>query len=194
MTWKETSAPAGTLRAASGGLWEVVDEHGSTLGLSDSVTMGLAMIDLAAMGWRLEAQERTGPAKRPETTLADPSRATLGRRPELLGVEFLRPDVRGPYGGQRYRTEAWELANGDRVVIVSDNGGTSLMNNSENIARAVDTRWANPGRSPIIVEEWDPPTIVGHRFVVSDRAGGHRPVDFDELDASGLVLPRAGSC
>ncbi len=66
-----------------------------------------------------------------ETTIVDPSHAPLGRRPELLSVEYLSLAFVNP---QRYRCEAWHLTNGAAVVIVTDNGGTSLMNASEKVA------------------------------------------------------------
>ncbi|MFS0895019.1 hypothetical protein [Microbacterium sp. 179-I 3D3 NHS] len=203
VVWKETGAAAGTLRAGSGALWEVVDAEGATLGHADSVTMGLAMLDLADLGWRVDptpaadptvaassASEAAGPAASEPVTIVDPERGALGRRPRLLGVEFLAPALSGEFGRQRYRTEAWQLTNGDTVVIVSDNAGTSLMNISEHIAAAIDARWAGSGRRPIIIEDWDPPTATGRRFVVSNREGGHVPVDFDELDRAGIVLSR----
>ncbi|MFS0912340.1 hypothetical protein AB3M89_11140 [Microbacterium sp. 179-I 3D2 NHS] len=203
VVWKETGAAAGTLRAGTGALWEVVAAEGETLGHADSVTMGLAMLDLADLGWRVDptpaadpaavagsASEAAGPAASLPVTIVDPERGALGRRPRLLGVEFLAPALGGEFGRQRYRTEAWQLTNGDTVVIVSDNAGTSLMNISEHIAAAIDARWAGSGRRPIIIEDWDPPTATGRRFVVSNREGGHVPVDFDELDRAGIVLPR----
>ncbi|WP_144794223.1 hypothetical protein [Microbacterium paludicola] len=189
VVWKETGTPAGELVAGSGAHWDVLNEDGSYLGTADSVTMGLAMIDLAAMGWRLDTNPAPGPQSA-NPTIVDANRAALGRTPTLLGVEFLHPAVGGPFGDQSYRTEAWQLTNGDRVVIVSDNGGTSLMNISEHIATAIDTRWAKPGRPLMIIEEWNPPTVMGHRFVVSNRNGGHIRVDFDELDSVGIILPR----
>lgn len=189
VTWKETGSQAGALEAAPGGVWNVLDEHGAHLGQVNEVVTGLVMIDLAALNWRITRSSSTPGDDREPPTLVDPSRATLGRKPTLLGVDFLQPNAGGPFSEQRYRTEAWQLTNGDRVVIVSDNGGTSLMNNSENIADAIDARWSPGGRKPIIIEEWDPPTVMGHRFVVSNRAGGHLPVDFEGLARSGIVLP-----
>lgn len=190
VVWIETGAEGGRLDPGVGGRWTVTDEHGTKLGEASSVSMALSMLDLAALGWSFETTSEVTAVQPGETTIVDPARAALGRRPELLGVEFLTPNIGGPFAGQRYRTEAWQLTNGDRAVIVSDNAGTSLMNMSEHIAEAVDARWGGRGRAPIIIEEWDPPTVMGHRFVLSDRQGGHTRVDFDELDRAGIVLPR----
>lgn len=125
-------------------------------------------------------------------TIADPTKAPLGKEPRLLGVDYIEP-TRQAFPNQRYRTEAWRLNNGDLVVIVSDNGGTSLMNASEGIAEAIEQRWyESPGTPPVIVEDWseDKPFGDGRRFVISTKNGGNRVFDFDEWDAAGLVLPR----
>lgn len=72
-------------------------------------------------------------------TIADLTKAPLGKEPRLLGMDYIEPRQL-PSANQRYRTEAWRLNNGELVVIVSDNGGTSLMNGSERIADAIDAR------------------------------------------------------
>lgn len=120
--------------------------------------------------------------------IVDESKAPLGRRPKLLGIEYLRLESRG--GKQRYRCEAWQLTTGRKAVIVTDNGGTSLVNASEGIAKMVRDRW--PGELTII-EDWtaDPEyNITGHRFHVSTEDGGQLPFDHDAWDQRGLVLPR----
>ncbi len=122
------------------------------------------------------------------TTILEADRAPRGRAPHLVGIDY----VTTTYGSheQRYRTEAWRLTDGDMFVIVSDNGGTSLMNASEKIADAVDQRWYQAGSPIRIIEDWTPPTMMGHRFVESSRTGGQLLIDFDELDARGFPLPR----
>lgn len=124
-----------------------------------------------------------------EETIIDPRQAPLGREPMLLGIDWLTHER---YPGQRWRSEAWQLTNGETVVIVSDNGGTSLMNASEGIAEAVDARWRQPGGVPVIIEDWtaEQPFLEGERFRVSARNGGSWEVDFNEWDDQGLVLPR----
>lgn len=123
--------------------------------------------------------------------IVDPTAAPRGRMPHHLGVDYVTLES---LGGQRYRTEACVLTNGTTVVIVTDNGGTSLMNASNAIAQAVDARWGPHSSGLIvIVEEWDPPfggAGGAERFLISDRAGGNFPFDFEEWDRRGLVLPR----
>lgn len=125
-------------------------------------------------------------------TIVDPTKAPLGKEPRLLGVDHIEPDLQ-MFPNQRYRTEAWRLSNGELVVIVSDNGGTSLMNASEAIAAAVDARWyESPGTPAIIVEDWSEqkPFSDNQRFVISTQNGGNRTFDFNEWDSLGLALPR----
>lgn len=127
------------------------------------------------------------------TTIADPAEARIGLEPKLLGIDHIVPDT-GHVPHQRYRTEAWQLNNGDRVVIVSANGGTSLMNASEEIAAAVDLRWGEKTTGPAvtIIEDWATPGGYAGiaRFRVSNREGGSSTFNHDEWDAAGLVLPR----
>lgn len=123
-----------------------------------------------------------------EPPIVDPSSAPYARRPHLLGVEYLALDY---FGIQRYRCEGWQLTNGDTVVIVTDNGGTSLMNASEKIAAMLRERWEVNVLT--IIEDWIEPYFPGEpltRFRVSDEHGGNTSVDYDKLEACGLVLPR----
>ncbi len=116
----------------------------------------------------------------------DANDAPQGRRPVFLGADY----VSTPHNG-RYYTEAWSLTDGELVVIVRENGGTSLMNASERIAEAIDKRWYTSGIPIRIIEDWGTDrTALGHRFVESSREGGHWALDFDEWDSRGLVLPR----
>jgi hypothetical protein len=102
------------------------------------------------------------------------------------------PNSSGSPGNQRYPVEAWSLAAGELVVIVTDvYGNTSLMNASERIGVAVENRW--PGAR--IVECWPGDASFGApgrggRYVWSSRDGGNWPVDLDELAALGLDLRR----
>ncbi|WP_242086495.1 hypothetical protein, partial [Microbacterium lacticum] len=63
----------------------------------------------------------------------DANDAPQGRRPIFLGADYVATAHNG-----RYYTEAWSLTDGETVVIVRENGGTSLMNASERIAAAID--------------------------------------------------------
>lgn len=121
-------------------------------------------------------------------TIANPSQAPTGREPLLLGVEFITP--KNMHGEQRYRTEAWRLNNGELVVIVSDNGGTSLMNASETIAAAIKEQWAVRGEPVTIVEDWAPESLSSgqDRFCISSQNGGNWPLDREEWKAKGLPL------
>lgn len=123
----------------------------------------------------------------PEPTIVDPSKAPHGRRPQLLGVEYLRLAY---VHEQYYRCEAWHLTDGGVVVIVTDNGGTSLMNASEKVSEMVRDRWPNPLLT--IVEDWVEPFHAHDpesRFVISNEKGGNLPLDRAEWAARGLVLP-----
>lgn len=125
-------------------------------------------------------------------TIVDPAKAPIGKEPRLLGVDHIEPEL-DSFRHQRYRTEAWKLNNGETVVIVSDNGGTSLMNASEGIAVAINDRWHELSAPfPIIIEDWseETPYGTGERFRISDRDGGSESFDFDKWDRVGLVLPR----
>lgn len=116
----------------------------------------------------------------------DANDAPHGRRPVFLGADYISL----PHIG-RYYTEAWSLTDGETVVIVRENGGMSLINASDRIAEAIDSRWYKGGPPIRIIEDWGPePTAMGHRFVESSRTGGHWALDFDEWDSRGLVLPR----
>lgn len=121
-------------------------------------------------------------------TIVDPSQAPTGREPLLLGVEFITP--KDLHGKQRYRTEAWRLTNGELVVIVTDNGGTSLMNASEKIAAAIKKHWAERGEPVTIVEDWtaERPFLDEDRFRISAENGGNWPLDRAEWKAKGLPL------
>jgi len=123
-----------------------------------------------------------------EPPIVDASRAPYGRRPQLLGVEYLSLTYVQP---QRYRCEAWHLTDGALAVIVTDNGGTSLMNGSEKISEMVRKRWPAPDLT--IIEDWIEPFFHDEpstRFRISNERGGNRAVDFDAWDARGLALPR----
>jgi len=123
-----------------------------------------------------------------ETPIVDASRAPYGRRPQLLGVEYLTLTY---IERQRYRCEAWHLTDGAVAVIVTDNGGTSLMNASEKVSEMVRKRW--PASDLTIFEDWIEPFITGEpstRFRIANEQGGNLAVDFDAWDARGLVLPR----
>lgn len=124
----------------------------------------------------------------PEPTIVDPSKAPHGRRPQLLGVEYLR--LMTHIGEQYYRCEAWHLVDGEVVVIVRDNGGTSLMNASSKVSQMVRDRWPNPALT--IVEDWVEPFIPGDpksRFRISDEEGANEALDPAKWAARGLVVP-----
>lgn len=123
-----------------------------------------------------------------EPTIVDPDKAPHGRRPQLLGVEYLPLMF---VHEQYYRCEAWHLTDGAAAVIVTDNGGTSLMNASEEISTMVRERW--PLADLTIVEDWIEPFLAGDpltRFRISTESGGGHDVEYDKWDARGLVLPR----
>lgn len=121
------------------------------------------------------------------TTIVNPHRAPLGREPDFVGVVRLRPEPLG----QHYRAEAWRLSDGQLVVIVSDNGGTSLLIASELIAKAVDQQWPGDKGCAVIIEDWseDRKFLDEHRFMQSSRNGGHWVVDLDKWAERGLCLP-----
>ncbi len=124
----------------------------------------------------------------PEPTIVDPDKAPLGRRPQLLGVEYLSLTY---VHEQRYRCEAWHLTDGAAVVIVTDNGGTSLMNASEKVSVMVRARW--PLADLTIIEDWIEPFLTGEpltRFRISNERGSNRVVEYDAWEARGIVLPR----
>lgn len=125
-------------------------------------------------------------------TIADPNLAPLGREPELVAVDSIYPEgLVTP--GQRYRVELWSLAGGQSVAIVSDNHGTSLINASEAISKAIREKW-NFVNDPnlTIVEDWgaDRPFLGDSRFTISSENGGVRPYKHAEWEALGLFLPR----
>ncbi|WP_170307668.1 hypothetical protein [Janibacter terrae] len=122
-------------------------------------------------------------------TIADPSAAPLGREPRFLGTDHIEVSYLGPNDHQLYRTEAWHLTDGQRVVVVSSNGGTSLVNAAELIAEAVERRWGGVGKPLVIVEDWHPGTAFGARFAIAAGAGGHEPFDHEEWEQRGLALP-----
>lgn len=120
-----------------------------------------------------------------QTPILEVSRAPRGRTPLLLGIDYITVKLNGV---QRYRTEAWQLTSGDVCVIVSENGGTSLLNAQKSIAAAVDKRWST-GEPVRIFEDWYPDVQSG-RFFESSGRGGHGAVDFAALDREGFPLPR----
>ncbi|MEK8229325.1 hypothetical protein NKG05_30620 [Oerskovia sp. M15] len=124
----------------------------------------------------------------PEHTIVDPSKAPHGRRPQLLGIEYLRLTY---VHEQYYRCEGWHLTDGAAAVIVTDNGGTSLMNASEKVSEMVRERWPHPNLT--IIEDWIQPFINGDpttRFRISNEKGSNSDVKYDNWDPRGLVLPR----
>ncbi|MBD5788343.1 hypothetical protein IF650_19460 [Cellulosimicrobium terreum] len=59
-----------------------------------------------------------------EPTIVDPARRPTDAGLRALGVEYLRVTY---VHEQRYRCEAWHLTDGEVVVIVTENGGASLI-------------------------------------------------------------------
>lgn len=130
-------------------------------------------------------------------TIADPAASPRGREPRFLGIDHITPHYLGPNDRQHYRTEAWDLADGTRVVIVSENGGTSLNNAQSKIAAAITERWGEgAGLVPTIIEDWGDlldrfDFFPGARFITAAVEGGQAlPVDLAAWAARGLVLPR----
>ena len=185
VTWKGTEGVAGKLIAGHNGHWDVYDTTPLLIGSVPDIASGLALIETVALNW---IRKYPVPHQPKLQTLIDPSSAPRGKTPALLGIEYLEPKGLAT-SGQGYLTEAWQLTNGSKVVIVTDNGGTSLMNASEKIAAMIDERWGGPYNLTII-EEWDPPASGGKRFVESARNGGHWQVDRDSLAKKGIVLPQ----
>lgn len=125
-------------------------------------------------------------------TIVDPAQAPLGREPEFVGKDHVTPKNVSAGAKQRYRTEAWRTSRGELVVIVTDNGGTSLMNASEKIAAAIKERWASEGEPVTIIEDWaERPPFSPGRFVESHQNGGHSNIDLAEWKAIGIPLPGA---
>lgn len=115
--------------------------------------------------------------------LVDPQRAPLGRRPVFLGIEYLETNR---FPGQRWRSEAWRATNGLCVVIVTDNGGTSVNNATSALKEAVESRWLSEGPEIMIIDDWL--DTNSPRFCV--HGAPHLGVDLDALDRQGIVLPR----
>lgn len=118
----------------------------------------------------------------------DFAKAPLSKKPKPLGAKYIIPfDVKGEHGSQRYYTECWILANGEHVVFVADNGGTSLMNGSERIAAAIDSVWG--ANAPVtIIEVWDPPYSDTDKYKRSGRHGGNYQINRVGYEAAGLFL------
>lgn len=128
-------------------------------------------------------------------TIVDPNSAPRGRDPHFVGVDYIVPLALGPNDKQRYRTEAWDLVDGTRAVIVTENGATSLDTAKEKIAAAVTERWGDgAGLIPDIIEDWGDlhskfESFNGARFFFAPEAQA-LPIDLDKWAARGLVLPR----
>ncbi|KXO91094.1 Uncharacterised protein (plasmid) [Tsukamurella tyrosinosolvens] len=94
--------------------------------------------------------------------------------------------VEGPVGTHRYPAEVWEISNGSRYAVITQvDANTSLINNSESVAKAVHGEF---GFDTTIIEYW-PEHLGEDAFAISNERGGHRAVDREALLAVGLAVP-----
>lgn len=136
---------------------------------------------------RQNAQSRFGQS----AANADPPAGSVPPA-ELVDDELLLvPDYPGATKGQKYPVKVWDLADGDRVAIVSDVwGNTSLMNASERIWRTIHERWPNSH----VLERWPADDTItgtpgaGGRYAWSTGNGGNIAADLDDLARRGLDL------
>lgn len=111
---------------------------------------------------------------------------------EEVAVTVLSVPVRaGSSRAHDYPIQVFDLADGERIVIVQDVWeNTSLMNASERIMAAVRHDWGQKAR---VLEKWLTQSGVGTpgrdgKYAWSSGTGGNLPADLDDLAARGLDL------
>lgn len=125
----------------------------------------------------------------PITTL-NPLTSPRWCMPQLLGIDYVAsPTLRW---GEHSRTEAWELSNGEVIVIVSNPSPTSMIDGVCGVADAIAVRWARPGAKFTIIEDrgTNLPFTSNRRFVIAVGDGTVLPINEFEWGRKGLVLPR----
>ena len=111
-----------------------------------------------------------------DLSIALSKRLAVGRG----GAAVLIDDAPLTVANQQYPLRAYVIPDGRTVCIVEDvPGGTSLMNASERIMRAVRARYPDA----IVVEHWPKdPDFAPYRL--SDGEGGSSPIDIGDYGIS----------